>query len=296
MPDFLPFRGTRYRDAPELSSVVAPPYDVIDEEERAALEAADPHNSVRLILPRPAPPDDAYAHAAADLAAWLADGVLATDADDSFYRYEMRFPGDDGTRRTRGVLGALDLPRTDDTDVLAHERTLPKARSDRLALLRATRANLDPIWCLSLAPGLTDLLPDGPPTARATDPSGTEHVITAFGDPASVDAIRQRVAGAPLVIADGHHRFETACTYRDEHPGDPGAARILTFVVELDEATLDVRPIHRLLHHAPVDLRARLGAVATLEDAGPNTEANVRRLTLEPDARDALLLVDRDGC
>ena len=297
MPDFLPFRGTRYRDASALSSLVAPPYDVIDEEERAALEAADPHNAVRLILPRPAPPADAYAHAAADFAAWLADGVLATDAGDTFYGYEMRFIGADGeARRTRGVLGALTLPHPGDADVLAHERTLPKARSDRLALLRATRANLDPIWCLSLAPGLTDVVPDGRPIAQATDPSSTEHTLTAIADAASLDAVRRRVAGAALVIADGHHRFETACTYRDEHPGDAGAARLLTLVVELDEGILDVRAIHRLLHHAPADLRARLGAVAAVEEAGPNTEANVERLVDGPERGDALVLVDRDGC
>ena len=297
MPDFLPFRGTRYRDTSALSSLVAPPYDVIDEEERAALEASDPHNAVRLILPRPAPPDDAYAHAAHDLAAWLAGGVLATDATDRLYGYEMRFTGADGAaRRTRGVLGALALPDPDSTDVLAHERTLPKARSDRLALLRATRANLDPIWCLSLAPGLTDLVPDGPPIATATDPSGTAHALTALDDPAALDAVRRLVRGAVLVIADGHHRFATACTYRDEHPGDAGAARILTLVVELDETMLDVRAIHRLLHHAPPDLRDRLAAVGTVEAAGPNTEANVARLAGQAGDDDTLLLVDRDGC
>jgi uncharacterized protein (DUF1015 family) len=297
VPDFLPFRGTRYRDTAALSSLVAPPYDVIDEEERAALEAADPHNAVRLILPRPAPPDDAYTHAARDLTAWLADGVLATDATDRFYGYEMRFTRADGAaRRTHGVLGALALPAAGSADVLAHERTLPKARSDRLALLRATRANLDPIWCLSLAPGLTDLVRHGPTIATATDPSGTAHALTALDDRTALDAVRDLVRGAVLVIADGHHRFATACTYRDEHPGDTGAAGILTLVVELDEAMLDVRAIHRLLHHAPSDLRARLAAVATVEAAGPNTEANAERLAREAGAEDTLLLVDRDGC
>jgi len=297
VPDFLPFRGTRYRDASDLSSVVAPPYDVIDEEERAALEAADPHNAVRLILPRPAPPDDAYTHAASDLAAWLAEGVLGADPAPACYGYEMRFAGADGAPHvTRGVLGALALPHPDDGDVLAHERTLPKARTDRLALLRATRANLDPIWCLSLAPGLTELLPAGPPAATATDAAGTAHALTPITDAGDLDALRARVAGAPLVIADGHHRFETACTYSGERPGDDGAARILTLVVELDEAMLDVRAIHRLLHQAPADLRDRLAAVATVEAVGPNREANVQRLMGEAPIDDTLLFVDRDGC
>ncbi len=297
MPDFLPFRGTRYRDASDLSSVVAPPYDVIDEEERAALEAADPHNAVRLILPRPAPPDDAYTHAATDLAAWLAEGVLGADPVPACYGYEMRYAGADGSpHMTRGVLGALALPHPDDADVLAHERTLPKARTDRLALLRATRANLDPIWCLSLAPGLTELLPTGPPAATATDETGTAHSLTPIIDAGRLDTLRARVADAPLVIADGHHRFETACTYSGEHPGDDAAARILTLVVELDEAMLDVRAIHRLLHQAPADLRDRLAAVATIEPLGPNSEANVQRLMGEAPTDNSLMFVDRDGC
>jgi uncharacterized protein (DUF1015 family) len=295
--DFVPFRGTRYRAAPDLSALVAPPYDVIDEEERAALEATDPHNAVRLILPRPAPPADAYAHAAGDLAAWVADRVLVTDTAPAFYGYEMRFSGTDGdARRTVGVLGALALPSPDDGDVLAHERTLPKARTDRLALLRATRANLDPIWCLALAPGLTDLVPTASPVATATDGTGAAHALTVVTDAGRLDAIRDRVADAALVIADGHHRFETACAYRHEHPDDVGAARIMTLVVELDDAMLDVRAIHRLLHRAPADLRSRLASIATLDAVGPNTEANVHRLVNAVGGGDGLLLVDREGC
>ena len=297
MPDFLPFRGTRYRDASDLSAVVAPPYDVVDEQERAALEASDPHNAVRLILPRPTRSADAYAHAAADLTAWIDDGVLSTDPTPAFYRYEMRFTGGQGdARRTVGVLGALTLPDPAASDVLAHERTLPKARTDRLALLRATRANLDPIWCLSLAPDLTDVLPRSSPVATATDATGTRHTLTPVTDAAHIDAIHHRVAGAPLVIADGHHRFETAATYHEERPGEAGAAQILTFVVELDEQMLDVRSIHRLLHHPPSDLRARLAAAGAIEPTGPNTEANVQQLASGSRHDDDFLLLDREGC
>jgi uncharacterized protein (DUF1015 family) len=297
VPDFLPFRGTRYRDASDLSAVVAPPYDVIDEEERAALEATDPHNAVRLILPRPSRSADAYAHAASDLTAWLDEGVLSTDPNPAFYRYEMRFTGAQGdARHTVGVLGALTLPDPAAPDVLAHERTLPKARTDRLSLLRATRANLDPIWCLSLAPGLTDLTPGPAPVATATDATGTTHTLTPVTDPARIDEIHDRVANAPLVIADGHHRFATAATYHEERPSDAGAAGILTFVVELDEQMLDVRSIHRLLHHAPADLRARLAAAGALEPAGPNTDTNVQQLAGSSRPGDDFLLVDRDGC
>jgi uncharacterized protein (DUF1015 family) len=297
VPDFLPFRGTRYLAGPDLSSVVAPPYDVIDEEAHARLEAADPHNAVRLILPRATPRLDPYEHAAATFEDWEAGGVLATDPGPAFYGYEMRYTGADGApRRTLGVIGALGLGGAEQRDVLPHERTLPKARSDRLALLRATRANFDPIWCLSLTGGLTEQLPPlEAAIATAEDDSGTWHGLTPVVDPARIDVIRAAVSASRLVLADGHHRFETARAYRAEHPDDATAAAVLALVVELDEAVLDVRAIHRLVHDAPDDLRERLAGSLWVEPAGPNTEAGVRQLGQRAAREDGLGLVDREG-
>lgn len=295
VPDFLPFHGTRYHGAADLSAVVAPPYDVVDEEERARLEALDPHNSVRLILPRPRPPLDAYEAAAALLDEWRGDGTLVVDDVPALYAYEMRFRDATGRdRATVGVLGALTLPDADG-DVLGHERTLPKARSDRLALLRATRANLDPIWGLSLAPGLTGLLAGDEPAMTATDPEGTVHTLRPITEPEAVAAVRAGVASAPVVLADGHHRFETARTYRDEHPEDAGAAAMLALIVELDDAMLDVRAIHRLVHGVPPDLRARVGPDVVVEAVGPNTDSGVGMLLERMERDDGLGLVDRDG-
>jgi uncharacterized protein (DUF1015 family) len=295
VPDFLPFRGTRYPNRADPSRVVAPPYDVIDEEDRSRLEATDPHNAVRLILPRAEPPSDPYQHAATLLQAWLTNGILAADPVPAFYGYRMHFTNSaDQPSHTTGVIGALVLPN-DDGDVFGHERTLPKARSDRLALLRATRANLDPIWGLSLAGDLNAALDAPPPAATAVDDTGTRHELTLITNPETQSRLRAAVASAPLVLADGHHRFETACAYRDEHPHDPGARAIMTFVVGLDDEQLDVRAIHRLAHHAPADLRARLGGLVTVDDAGPNTPEGVRDLAARMTERDGLGLVDRDG-
>jgi len=296
VPDFLPFPGTRYRHAPDPSAVVAPPYDVIDEEERAQLEATDPHNAVRLILPQATPPADPYQHAAATLRRWLEEGVLACDPAPAFYVYRMRFADEAGTpRQAVGVIGALGLPTGDGEDVFPHEQTLPKARRDRLELLRATRTNLDPIWCLSLGEDLAAAVtvPDSP-VAAATDRDGTTHELVPILDPTRVDTIRARVAGAPLVLADGHHRFETAVTYHAEHPDDPPASAIMTFVVPLDDAMLDVRAIHRLVHSA-TDLRASLGPEVAVDPWGPNTEPGVEALQTAMRAREGLGLVDRDG-
>jgi uncharacterized protein (DUF1015 family) len=281
VPDFLPFAALRYANptsgTANLSSVCAPPYDVIEPEDRASLLAADPHNAVRLILP------DGY-DAAADLfARWRADGTLVADDTPTFSVYRMHFMDDDGVARVAtGVIGALALDRE---GVLPHERTLPKAKSDRLQLLRATRANFDPIWGLSLATGLSELLePDASPAAVAYDRDGVRHECYPVTDPARVNAIRGAVWGAELVLADGHHRFETACAYRDERgPDDQGAGSIMALVVELTPEQLCVRAIHRLLTDLPsIPIRETLASVFDVHDAGTNHAAGVAAFLQKP--------------
>ena len=307
MPDFLPFPGLRYVASPvtsragagepdgDISAVCAPPYDVIDPDERAALQARDAHNAIRLILP------DSYEGAADALAQWQRDGVLALDDHASFSVYKMHFTGDDGTpRSTTGVLGALVLDNADG-GIMPHERTLPKAKSDRLELLRATRANLDPIWGITLFPGFTDLLAvDGAPLAVATDTEGNRHELWRVDDPARVAAIRAAVAAHELVLADGHHRFETGGNYRRERAeagvADPGADAIMCLVVELAPEELCVRAIHRLLHGVgDLDLRAAAEPMFTVTDLGPNTPEGVTTLEAAMAREGALGLVDRNG-
>ena len=303
MADFSPFAGIRYRGAStELAALVAPPYDVIDEDQRAALEAADEHNAVRLILPRDASVEgDRYARAADTFAEWRASTVLAADPAPRFYAYRMEFTDPHGARRhTRGVIGALKLPERGDDDVLPHERTLPKAKSDRLALLRAMRVNVDPIWGLTLGSGLTALLEPAAPLAACVDPEGVRHEIAAVDDPETIAAIRWVVGDAPLVLADGHHRFETALNYRNElrstgiAPG--GADAIMTFVVELADDELCIEPIHRLIE-APsgTDVRAQIADVFDVRDAGANTPDGVEALEASMHAEHGLGLVDDRG-
>ena len=303
MADFSPFAGVRYRaPSAELAAIVAPPYDVIDEDQRAALEAADEHNAVRLILPRDEVDEgDRYARAAETFARWRATGVLAADPAPRFYGYRMEFTDPHGARRhTRGVLGALSLPEPGDDDVLPHERTLAKAKSDRLALLRAMRVNVDPIWGLTLGSGLAELLEDATPLAACVDSDGVHHEIAAVDDPEAIAAIRRVVGGSPVVLADGHHRFETALTYRDElrSSGVPpaGAAAIMTFVVELADDELCIEPIHRLLD-APsgTDLRAVLADAFEVRAAGANTPDGVDALEGAMRDRHGLGLVDDRG-
>ena len=306
VPVFLPFRGLRYRPVAaaltDLSAVAAPPYDVIHDDERDVLERRDPHNAVRLILPRPHADHDEYAAAAGLLDAWRAGGVLATDDEPAFYGYRMQFTDADGRHRvTHGVVGALGLPPDGPGtgDILPHERTIPRHRTDRLSLLRATRANLDPIWGLSGAPGLAAIV--GDPDAHdeadertAVDDDGVQHAAWPITDPARVDAIRDAVGSGPLVLADGHHRFETACAYRSERPADDrGAGAIMALVVELAEDELWVAPIHRLVPDAVP--RTRLEHAFTITDLGSNTPDDVAALEHAMDEHGGLGLIDRDG-
>jgi uncharacterized protein (DUF1015 family) len=293
VPEFVPFPALRYASGTgtaDLTAVCAPPYDVVDAEQRADLLAADPHNAVRLILP------DTYESAARDLRDWQVDGTLVTERERTFSAYRMHYVDDDGRSRvTTGVIGALALDRD---GVLPHERTLPKAKSDRLELLRATRANLDPIWGLSLSSGLSDLLdPGSAPVAVATDRDGVRHERFRIDDPAAADAIRAAVSAAPFVLADGHHRFETACAYHDERgPGDAGAAAIMALVVELAPDQLCVRAIHRLLDGlGDTRPRAALATSFDIHAIGANDARGLDRLLAEMHSRGALGLVDGEG-
>lgn len=276
MPRFAPFPGIRYAIGLDPAVVTSPPYDVIDGAERAALAASSPANAVHVDCPvgdlgsggagdAAIAAADPYVEAAATLRAWRADGTLVTDPRDSFTVYRMSFTDERGVERaTTGVLGALTLERPGEGGILPHERTTPKAKSDRLDLLRTTQANLSPIWGLSLAGGLTELLrPEGDPLVDFIDPDGVRHQAWRLDDPAAVAAVAAAVATAPVVIADGHHRYETCLAYRDEAPPEAaGAAATLALIVELVDEQLTVQPIHRLLGGLPdgFDIAAALAS------------------------------------
>jgi uncharacterized protein (DUF1015 family) len=254
VPAFSPFRGVRY-DVARLGcgheAVAAPPYDVIDDDERIALEGTHARNVVRLTLPQDTEVGDRYRQAGARLDAWRRDGTLVVDPAPRFYRYRMTFPDGGRERTTTGVLGALELAPLGPGGVLPHERTLPKAKSDRLDLMRTTHANLEPIWGLSAATGLTALLDGDHRVLARCNTDGVTHEVAAIDDPAAQQAIADAVAAHPVVLADGHHRYETALTYRAERRAEGHAAdgddAILALVVELADEELCVRPIHRLV-------------------------------------------------
>ncbi|MGI8794398.1 MAG: DUF1015 family protein [Acidimicrobiales bacterium] len=297
MPAFEPFPGLRYDlDQVDLGDVIAPPYDVIDAEDQTTLEERSPFNAVRVELSRDEADRDRYEAARCRLDEWIESGVLVRD-DPSFYVMQMRFVDESGTaRQTTGVLGAMQLVPPTEGSILPHERTTPKAKGDRLFLLRACKANLSPIWGLSLSNGLSKLVHlDREPDASATDEAGIEHLLWRISDAQTIDAIRESVSSTPIVIADGHHHYETALAFPEEMgDGGPGGwDHLLTYVVELVEDELSVRAIHRLIAGLPsgFDLRAALAPSFDIADAGTVDASILDRM----EAASSMCLITTDG-
>ena len=300
MARFDPFPAIRYDlERNDLGKVLAPPYDVIDAAQRAELAGRDPHNAVLIDLPDEADGDGRYQLSHDRMQAWLTDGVLVTDTSPTYTVYRMTTTDDAGVeRRTTGVLGALELSPPG-TDILPHEQTTKKAKSDRLDLLRSTRANLSAIWGLSLAKGLTDLLPvDEPPLADVVDDDGVRHTVWRVDDPATCEAISAAVADHPVVIADGHHRYETSLAYKAERTAaddDPaGAAATLAYVVELVEDELTVHAIHRLISDLPADIDVEAALAPWFEAVGAPPEGVPVTTAMVDQGCLALVLPDRE--
>jgi uncharacterized protein (DUF1015 family) len=299
VPRFEPFPALRYHPSLPLDLVCAPPYDVLDDDDLDELEGRHDRNIVRLDVPRERDGAGRYEQAAQRLAGWIDDATLVEDATPAFTFYRMQFVDEEGiSRETVGVVGALEVVDEGAGGVLPHERTTPKASSDRLELTRATSANLSPVWGLSLAAGLSDLLSSpGEPLGSTTDEHGVIHHVERVDDPDRCAAISDAIAGAPVVIADGHHRYAISRTYRDEvrsrRGGDAGTAELtLTYLGELVDEQLNVAAIHRLYHEVDHDaLAEHLSRSFHLEPAGPVTAA----ITAQLASRGCLCLVAPDG-
>jgi uncharacterized protein (DUF1015 family) len=297
MPRFEPFAAVRFASSLPLGEVTAPPYDVLSAADTDALAARHTNNIVAIDVPRPDDDPDRYDRSAAVLAAWLADGTLVRDPRPSFTLYRMAFTTEAGTRReTVGVLGALEVVDLGAGGVLPHERTTPKATTDRLDLTRATEANLSPVWGLSLTAGLTEVLAaPGEPVGSFTDDRGVTHTVERVDEPTRVAAIAAAVSANPVLIADGHHRYAISRTYRDERRATDGAGPwdlTLTYVGELVESQLSIDAIHRLYRGISVEaLMSVLADSFELSPAGPIDASFAQQVV----SRGALCLVHRDG-
>ncbi|GAB2928895.1 DUF1015 family protein [Streptomyces mayteni] len=292
--DLAPFRALRY--APErvgnLADVISPPYDVVVRpDEQRDLETSDPHNIVRLILPRT--PE----RAAATLREWRAAGVLRTDLTPALYVYEQRAPG---LPLQRGIMGALRLTPPSAGTVLPHEDVIPEVVDERAALLRATRTDLEPLLLAyrgardDAVPAVVERATAGPPLLATPTDDATEHRIWAVTEPAEIAAVRAELARHRALIADGHHRWATRLRLSAEHGGRPPWDRGLVLLVDTDRHPLRVSPIHRVLAGLPpAEALARAGAAFRVGPVAGPLDAALRALDATPG--NAFLLAGANG-
>jgi uncharacterized protein (DUF1015 family) len=234
-----------------IGGVVAPPYDVIDDAQRAALVERSAHNVVELDLPRAPAGADIYEHAAETMAAWQSEGILVPDSEPTIWAYEQDYTGPDGTARTRrGFLARIRVTDYGPGLVRPHERTQPGPKEDRLRLTRATAHNMSPIFVLHEGNAWPHLeaATAADPWAEVSDADGTVHRVWPIGDPAIHEAVAGELEPAELLIADGHHRYETARSYAEEVGGEGPHRYTLACLVSLEDPGLSVFATHRLLH------------------------------------------------
>jgi uncharacterized protein (DUF1015 family) len=270
-----PFRGVRYDPArvSDLAAVTSPPYDVIDADSAAHLEQLDPHNVVRLILPRSHTEGglDAYDDAAARLAGWLADGTLRRDAEPAIYVYEQVVGG----RLQRGIFAAVELRDPAERVVLPHEDVMPGPVADRLDLMRATGANLEPILLVYEGGGGTAAViaaaAETPPLIETTTEDGLVQRVWQVTDPAEHARINEDLGPRQALIADGHHRYATYRRLQAERRAGGEAAgpwdRGLALLVDSVTYPLRLAAIHRVVEN--LSLADALLAAADVFDVTP---------------------------
>ncbi len=287
MADVQPLRALHYDldVVGSLDAVCSPPYDVIDPEQRAALAARSPYNVVGIDLPEAAQPGgDPYANAAALLDRWRAEGAVVRDDEPALWALTQTYVGPDERTRTRnGFLARVRVEDYGPGRIRPHERTHPGPKEDRLRLTRATRANLSPIFSLYSDPagaawGALAPHTDSEPYATQTDESGTVNRLWRIADTAALDAVHEALDAAELLIADGHHRYETARVYADEIGGEGEHRYVLMHLVALEDPGLTVFPTHRLISGLGDDaarrqaLRDTLRALFVVEPLGSTDE------------------------
>jgi uncharacterized protein (DUF1015 family) len=304
MATIRPFRALRYDEgvAGPLADLVAPPYDVISDEERKEYRHRNPHNVVRLTLP------DSEEQAAEDLAGWRETGVLVEEEEPSYWWLSQEYVGPDGVERTReGFVASLRVEPYENRVILPHERTHAGPKEGRLRLLEATRTQLEPIFLLWDGSLAIDGL--GEPEL-AVEESGVTSRLWRL-DAEFGDALTEELADAQLLIADGHHRYETALSFHEED-GTEASAWLLVVIVPTDQEGLTIFPTHRVAQSidgvsgTPIDPPAdalpglvlyRGGRYELIDEEGLDPEVvdrlAPRGVTYTPSASDAVAAVDR---
>ena len=274
----LPFRGLRYnpQKISRIGQVIAPPYDVIKDEQRVALERQHANNVVRLILSQPyktdTETDNQYTRSAATLENWISERVLIRDASPNYYVYDQSFMTPDGHAHTRrALIGVGKLEPFTAGKVFPHEKTLAAPKADRLNLMRACHANLSPVFLLypdsegEIENLMLRFTSTNQSLIEVPEVFGSTHRLWRLDDASVIRAIQVGFEDKSLVIADGHHRYETALAFRDEiraqaaeWSGEEGYNYMMMNLVRMESPGLVVLAIHRLLNGLSADRIARV--------------------------------------
>jgi uncharacterized protein (DUF1015 family) len=276
MVDFLPFRGLRYNTpaAGNMKDLVAPPYDVISSKEQEELYARHPNNIIRLILNKTRSQDcegdNCHSRAAGYLNRWIEEQILIQDDAAGFYLTAIDFNHKGRSVIRYGIIGIARLMNFDEGVILPHEKTFSKVKSERLSLMKACHANLCPIFGLYADSGeifayLTRISRELKPVVEFTDSQGMGHSVRRITDPEHtrfiVDSLRER----KLYIADGHHRYETALSYRDWYqelrpgmPKDHPANFVMMSISSIEDPGMIILPAHRLLRGVALEASSEL--------------------------------------
>jgi uncharacterized protein (DUF1015 family) len=265
MAEVLPFRAFRYDSLQvRLDQVVTQPYDKITKDLQDRYYGASPYNLVRIILGRAVatdnPANNVYSRAADAFRTWRASGVLRQDSIPSLYRYSQSFtlPGSGTKVERQGFIALARLEEYSAGVIYRHEHTLSKPKADRLDLLRATRANFGQLFMLYEDSGQIDslLASTASPTIEVIDENGVVHCVWQVSEPDVIRSVSAAMRDKKLIIADGHHRYETALTYRDERRKEKSSTTstevpydfaMMTFV-NLNSLALVILPTHRIVH------------------------------------------------
>jgi uncharacterized protein (DUF1015 family) len=283
VPHLKPFRALRYDPGTvgPLDAVVSPPHDVVTPDRREALVTASPYNAVRLLNP------ESPAEATRLLGAWKEEGALVREAEPAVWILEETFPGvDGGTRKRRGLVARVELTPYSAGKVLPHERTFERQKDARLELLRAVRTKLSPIFLVH--EGATPAIPGRAPEMEATLDGVTSRLWRVTGDEEIAEALG-RVEGR-LLIADGHHRYETALAFHQED-GTEETGFVLAALVSRDDDGLEILPTHRLVSGEVPALDGRF----RLTDVEPSADAGSAALNALPRDRPAFVLLRKDS-
>jgi uncharacterized protein (DUF1015 family) len=265
MPEIRPFRGIRYNQKliKDLSLVICPPYDIITTQQQNELYKLSPYNFVRIEnnreLPQDTGQDNRYSRAAGNLSQWLKEGILQADSAPAIYFHRHYFNCDGKQHQRQNILACVRLEEWDKKNIRPHENIIPRAKSDRLSMLYACQANTSPILAMYDDPGkvIAAILSEQRkirPLIDTVDSCGERHQVWAIAQPEIIDQIRQKMEEQPFYIADGHHRYDSALTYKRErasqsasHDDDEGYNFVMMSLVDFTDPGLLILPPHRLV-------------------------------------------------